>query len=154
MKQEGALGMGATPAEAFANYRSKLLQLEVPVQVEQYWIKCAGLYPSYEDMDEALAKHDPVAYAEYGEPAHALMKHVFETKGDEDAMKQAAEIIGERGNVQAMIGVYYAFLHGMGMAYGTSGWNAGSAASVAIGDMRFKLARVWDGTQGFSATML
>lgn len=126
-----------------------------PLQVDTYWTKCKGLYPSYDEMDEQLGQHNMMAYAEYSDFAHELMLKVFQTEGeDADAIKQAANVIGEKGGAQAMIGVFYGFLHGMGMAYGKSGWNGGRAASIAIGDMRLKLSMAWDGVHGFSAQML
>jgi len=126
----------------------------MPKQLSLFWIKTAGLYPSGEEMDESLAKHNAHAASHYGEAAHALMQDLFESRLDEAKMKTAAEITGACDNVDAMIGVYYGFLHGLGMAYQKSGWADGRAAAIAIGTIRFDLAHAWDGINGFSASML
>jgi len=142
-----ARGQGGTAAAPEARRR--------PSQSDAYWAKCAGLYPSYEDMDQQLAQHNMVAYAEYSEFAHKLMIQVFESQGEDDiAIKNAADVIGSKGGAQAMIGVFYGFLHGMGMAYARSGWDGGRAASIAMGEMRLTLSMAWDGVHGFSASML
>jgi hypothetical protein len=126
-----------------------------PSQSDAYWIKCAGLYPSYEDMDQQLAQHNMMAYNEYSDFAHKFMIQVFESKGEDDiAIKNAADVIGSKGGPQAMIGVFYGFLHGMGMAYAKSGWDGGRAASTAMDEMRLTLSMAWDGVHGFSASML
>lgn len=121
-----------------------------------YWCKTAGLYPCYEDIEHSLGQHNMMAYAEYGEAHHALMKDIFESRGgDLEKMVTAARIIGANHNVQAMIGVFHGFVHAMGMAYQSSGWaNGGRAASVAIAEMSVELANAWEGINGFSATML
>ena len=75
-----------------------------------YWIKTAGLYPSYEEMDDSLAQtHNWNVSAELGEAQHALMKDIFESRCDTEKMTTAAEIIGARDNVQAMVAMVYAF---------------------------------------------
>lgn len=119
-------------------------------QVQMYWAKTAGLYPDMTDIKVDLGKFNPSeGDVLYDEAQHALMKHVFETRGDEQAMRDAAEIIGADGNVQAMHDCFYTFLHAMGMAYQKSGWAGGTAASIAIGTTRFNLTRAWDGVHGF-----
>ena len=116
---------------------------------QSFWTKTSGLYPSYEDIDTSLSQHDWNAAAEYGEAQHELMKHIFESKCDAQAMKDAADIIGSGGNTQAMHGCFYAFMHAAGMAYQKSGM-AGAPASIALGCIRFKLTQGWDNVNGFS----
>lgn len=118
--------------------------------VEMYWVKTAGLYPTYTHMDFSLANtYNSSIAAEYGEAQHALMKDLFDSKCDAEKMHAVAEIIGEHRNVNAMVSVFYGFLHGMGVAYSTSGWTAGHQASIAIEEVRCKLALAWDGINGF-----
>jgi hypothetical protein len=119
-------------------------------QSQMYWIKTAGLYPSYEEMDDSLAQtHNWNVSAELGEAQHALMQDIFESRCDVEKMTTAAEIIGARGNVQAMTAMVCAFQHGMGVAYRKSGWNGGAQASRAIAAARKKLVQAWHGINGF-----
>jgi hypothetical protein len=152
-----ASGRGANAAQAFASFRRAQDEADAhrPVQVGTYWAKCAGLYPSYDAMDAALAQHNAMAYAEYSTFAHDYMVRVFEAKCDDEALlKEAAHVIGEKGGVQAMLGVIYGFRHGMGVAYATSGWEDGRAASIAMGDARVKILQAWDGVHGFSPSFM
>ena len=144
-------------ATAFANFRADVeakRQLEVVEDpdlphLKAYWTKTAGLYPSYEDMDYFLFRHDWGAGAEYGLKQHTLMKQVFESRCSEQDMLAAAEMIGANGNVQAMYGCFMAFSHGMGIAYKKSGWENGTSASKAIAAVRKTIAKTWDGVNGF-----
>jgi hypothetical protein len=141
-------GRGGTVESAFQNYRKSEQEVETK-QLEMFWIKTNGLYPSYDDADDSIGKHDPHSSAEYGVAQHDLMKHIFESSCDEQAMKEAAAIVGANGNVHAMHGCFYSFMHAAGMAYQKSGME-GRAASIALGRIRFKLTESWDGVNGFS----
>lgn len=141
-------GHGGDARTAIRNYR-KNKETSEAISLEAYWVKTAGLYPQYDDLDESCTQFDPSATAEYGEAQHELMKHVFDARADETAMKTAAEIIGTRGNVHAMHGCVHVFTHALGMAYQKSGMD-GRDASVALAAIRSKMADVWDGVNGFS----
>ena len=82
-----------------------------------------------------------------------MMEGMVKALGD-DKWTMAAEIIGAKGGVQAMVGVYYGFMHGVGMAYSMSGWSGGMEASLAISKLGDIACQKWHGKMGFDKSMI
>tara|TARA_B100001057_G_scaffold494830_1_gene592253 strand:- start:200 stop:1171 length:972 start_codon:yes stop_codon:yes gene_type:complete len=107
-------------------------------------------FPSYRVADNWCDRASMVHGAEYGKYAHNLLKAVFESKHDPEAVKNAGRVMLEKGGLQSMKGNYYNYAVVVGNLCQNNDvceqrykkwWN----------DARVVINKAWDGLGGWIA---